>query len=80
MVSMNIKDPEVHRMAHELAARRGTNATKAVRQALSEALAREDVHADTLLADLQALARRANSKPGPWLSDEDLYDEHGLPR
>ena len=54
---MNLKDPEVYRLARELAERRGTSMTAAVRAALVEAVERE-----------------------PYLSDEDLYDERGLPR
>ena len=41
MPTLNIKDPEVHRLANELARRRGTSATGAVREALREALERE---------------------------------------
>ena len=39
-MGMNIKDPEVHAMARQLAARRGTSVTDAVRQALSAELER----------------------------------------
>ena len=39
-MGMNIKDPEVHAMARQLAARRGTTVTDAVRQALSAELER----------------------------------------
>ena len=38
-MGMNIKDPEVHAMARELAARRSTSVTDAVRQALRAELA-----------------------------------------
>jgi len=38
-MSMNIKDPRVLAMARELAARRGTSVTDAVRQALQAELA-----------------------------------------
>ena len=39
-MGMNIKDPEVHAMARQLAAQRGTTVTDAVRQALSAELER----------------------------------------
>ena len=39
-MGMNIKDPAVHAMAKQLAARRGTSVTDAVRQALQADLAR----------------------------------------
>lgn len=83
MPTMNIKDPEVHRMARELAARRRTTATGAVRQALIEALARDDeARADRAgtAERLLAIAAEARSVGGPYLTDEDLYDERGLPR
>jgi antitoxin VapB len=83
MPTMNIKDPEVHRMAHELATRRGTTATGAVRQALQEALERDDEKraSRTGMAErLLAIAEEARAIDSPYLTDEDLYDERGLPR
>lgn len=41
MATITIKDPEVHRLAHELAALRRTSATGAVRDALRETIERE---------------------------------------
>ncbi|MFI0404061.1 MAG: type II toxin-antitoxin system VapB family antitoxin [Cyanobium sp.] len=43
-MGMNIKDPEVHPMARQLAARRGTTVTNAVRLALSAELERCQGH------------------------------------
>ena len=83
MPTLNIKDPEVHRMARELAARRRTSATGAVREALREALDRDDAaRADRVgMAErLRAIAEEAQAIDGPYLTDDDLYDEHGLPR
>lgn len=80
MATMNIKDPEVHRLAQELAARRHTSATGAVRQALQEALARHDEHRATIAARLLALGEASGARPEPLLTDADLYDERGLPR
>lgn len=80
---MNIKDPEVHRMAHELATRRRTTATGAVRAALREALARDDeVRAGRQgIADrLLVIADESGAIDSPYLTDEDLYDDRGLPR
>ncbi|HHW83379.1 MAG TPA: type II toxin-antitoxin system VapB family antitoxin [Actinomycetales bacterium] len=77
---MNIKDPRVHEMAHRLARLQGTTATGAVRSALEEALARElaqHVDRDAALTRLQA---RVAGSTAEWLTDEDLYDEEGLPR
>ena len=77
---MNIKDPEVHRLAHLLGARRQTSATAAVRQALEEALERDRADRSGIAARLRQIAARANARPEPYLTDDDLYDERGLPR
>lgn len=78
---MNLKDPEVYRLARELAERRGTSMTAAVRAALTEAVEREPARpARVSLEDLLAIARRSAARPEPYLTDEDLYDDRGLPR
>jgi antitoxin VapB len=81
---MNIKDPAVHAAAAELARRRGVSLTEAVRQAVDEALAAERADDETLVADLMEIGRRARAKADAegfvWLTDDDLYDENGLPR
>jgi antitoxin VapB len=73
---MNIKDPEVHRLARTLAQRRGTSMTGAIRAALEAALERDR---SGVAEALMALARRYEPEPGYPLKDEDLYDERGLP-
>lgn len=82
MATLNIKDPEVHRMAHELARLRHTTATGAVRDALTEALARARPR-DTPAARVERtrdIARRMREVDAPFLADTDLYDDNGLPR
>ncbi len=69
-MGMNIKDPQVHAMARQLAARRGTTLTDAVRQALAAELERSAAVPDRP-AQLQQ-ARREELQA-------ELYDEHGLP-
>ncbi len=80
MPTLNIKDPEVYRLAKELAARRRTSATGAVREALREALERDRADRDGVAERLLALGRRSAARAEPVLTDEDLYDERGLPR
>lgn len=84
MATLNIKDPEVHRMAHELATRRHTTATGAVRDALAKALAEDDSatvpDGEEILEEIREIARRSAARPEPFLSDDDLYDENGLPK
>jgi antitoxin VapB len=79
--TLNLKDPEVYRLARELASRRGTSMTAAVRAALAEAVEREPVRRRASIEELKRLARRVReSGDEPFLTDDDLYDEWGLPR
>ena len=80
VTTMNIKDPEVRELAVQLAERRRTSITDAVRQALRETLARDRANREGMAERLLAIGRRAAAKPGPVLTDDDLYDEGGLPR
>jgi hypothetical protein len=80
VATMNIKDPEVHRLAHELARRRGTSATGAVREALREALARDRADRSGVAEKLLEIGREASRYKDEFLTDDDLYDERGLPR
>jgi antitoxin VapB len=89
-MGMNIKDPAVHAMAKQLAARRGTSVTDAVRQALQADLARTPdlgagaaraaraVELQELLASCRRLPR-LDSRSGRDLQ-ESLYGDDGLPR
>ena len=88
-MGMNIKDPQVHAMARELAARRSTSVTDAVRQALRAELERAGRESD--LHGARARQQRAQelldrfsrlSWPAGVTSkdmQDALYDEHGLP-
>jgi antitoxin VapB len=78
--TLNIKDPEVYRLASELAERRHVSMTAAVRQALEAAVAAERQKRDGRLERLTEIALRSAARPEPFLSDDDLYDEWGLPR
>lgn len=81
MPTLNLKDPEVYRLARELAERRGTSMTAAVRAALHEAVEREPApQRRASVEELMELARRVReSSDQPFLTDDDLYDERGLP-
>lgn len=80
MTTMNIKDPRVRELARRLAAQRGTTATGAIRQALIETLERDRADRDGRAERLMALGRESAVLAEPILTDDDLYDEHGLPR
>ena len=88
-MGMNIKDPQVHAMAKELAARRGTSVTDAVRQALNAELKRlpdplSEASVEARKAAIRDICRRTSARP-EWqgLSSKELqdalYDENGLP-
>jgi antitoxin VapB len=88
-MGMNIKDPAVHAMAKELATRRSTTVTDAVRQALRAELERsprpEGPEAiEARKAAIRAICARTSARP-EWQGrtskelQDALYDEHGLP-
>ncbi|QVV67040.1 type II toxin-antitoxin system VapB family antitoxin [Synechococcus sp. LA31] len=83
-MGMNIKDPQVHAMAKELAARRGTSVTDAVRQALRVELERSHTADAARQEELQALLVRFRQLHWPeGVSSKEaqdaLYDDQGLP-
>lgn len=77
---MNIKDPAVHRLANELARIRGGSATAAVRTALEHELERVRKPVVIDWARVENLRIKLAGASADWLTDEDLYDDDGLPR
>ena len=82
-MSLNVKDPEAHRLAQAIAEATGETMTCAVIEALRERyerLHRRDPEA--LAADIRAIADRAAAHiKRPYLDHAELlYDEHGLPK
>ena len=85
-MALNIRDPEVHRLARALADATGETMTEAVRNALAERLKRvgevPEAERQRRLAALRALQRRFAELPveDPRPLEEILaYDENGLP-
>lgn len=83
-MSLNIKDPEAHRLAQELARLTGQSMTRIITDALRERverLRRREARAevDELLDIAAQTAALAKHKP---YADHAafLYDEHGLPK
>lgn len=84
-MALNIKNAEVERLAHELAAATGESLTAAVRMALRERLAALSVPPERAvlqeeITQIQAFVASLPDRDtrGP---DEILgYDDHGLPR
>lgn len=82
-LSLNVKDPEAHRLAQMIAQKTGESLTCAVTEALRERYERlERRDPEALAADIRAIARRASAHiKHPYLDHaEFLYDEHGLPK
>jgi antitoxin VapB len=83
-MSLNIKDPEAHKLAQVLAEETGETMTAAVTRALKERLdrIRQEHRQEAIAAELDAIAKRgAALDRGPYIDHADLlYDEKGLPK
>ena len=84
-MALSLKDPEVDRLAREVAARTGETLTAAVAAALRERLARLKGRRRRrpLRDDLREIARRCAALPtlDDRSADEIVgYDERGVPR
>lgn len=86
-MALNIRDPEVHRLAREVAAATGETMTEAVKAALRERLARlrqaDEAERRRRYEAIMEFGRRWREAPvvDPRPFDEILdYDENGLPR
>ena len=81
--SLNVKDPEAHRLARAIAQATGESITHAVTEALRERYERvQRRDSETLAADIRGIAERAAAHiKRPYLAHAALlYDEHGLPK
>jgi antitoxin VapB len=82
-MSLNIKDPEAHRLALAIAQLTGETMTRVVTEALRERYERtRKGDPEALAADIRAIAKRAAAHiQHPYLDHAELlYDEHGLPK
>jgi len=81
--SLNIKDPETHRLAQAIARATGDTITTAVRKALQERYERlQERSGKATVEELLAIAQRSSSQvKRPYLDHAELlYDERGLPK
>jgi antitoxin VapB len=81
--SLNIKDPEAHRLAEAIIRETGETITRAVTEALRERYDRlQSRRRKASAKELLAIAQRASAHiKKPHLDHAELlYDEHGLPR
>jgi antitoxin VapB len=82
-MSLNIKDPEVYRLAKAIAEASGESMTQVVREALRERYAKlEQRKNKASVEELLEIARRASALvKRPYADHADfLYDENGLPK
>lgn len=81
--SLNVKDPEAHRLAQAISQATGQSMTQVVRDALRERYARLEKHkSKASIEELLAIAARAAAHVKRPYADhaELLYDENGLPK
>ncbi|MHA3842312.1 type II toxin-antitoxin system VapB family antitoxin [Sphingomonas aestuarii] len=82
-MSLNVKDPEAHRLAQAIARETGHSMTRVVTEALRERFAKiERYKGRASVAELLAVADRAAAHLKRPYADhaELLYDENGLPK
>lgn len=84
-MTLSIRDPDVDRMARELAADSGESITAVIKRALSDLRAKRPSTAEQRLARAQKILDRLDALPvvDPRSSKEildELYDENGLPK
>ncbi|HEY1613713.1 MAG TPA: type II toxin-antitoxin system VapB family antitoxin [Rhizomicrobium sp.] len=81
-MGLNVKNPEAHRLAQELAELTGESLSAAVTEALKERLARlrRQGLADRLMAIGRDFASRMSEETATLDHGEFLYDEKGLPK
>jgi antitoxin VapB len=82
-VTLNVKDPEAHRLAQAIAEQTGETITGAVKEALRERYERlQQRQKKASVEEILAIARRVSSQVKRPYPDhaEDLYDEYGLPK
>lgn len=82
-MSLNIKDPEAHRLARAISRATGESMTRVVTEALRERYARiEHRQGKASVQELLAIADRAALHvKQPYVDHAELlYDENGLPK
>lgn len=82
-MTLNIKDPEAHRLAQAIAQATGETMTRVVTEALRERYTRlQRGKGKASVKELLAIAQRVSAHvKRPHLDHAELlYDEHGLPK
>jgi antitoxin VapB len=82
-MTLNIKDPEAHRLAAAISEITGVSMTRAVTEALLESYERlQSRRSKATVEELLLIAKRASAHgKGPYVGHAELlYDENGLPK
>jgi antitoxin VapB len=82
-LTLNVKDPEAHRLAEAIAEETGETLTRAVTEALRERYERiRRRQGKASIAELRSIAERAAAHvKRPYVDHAELlYDENGLPK
>jgi len=82
-MGLNIKNPDVEARIRKLAATTGESLTQALDRAVQEKLDRllpKRKSLEDVLARIEDLRREAGWTADTVVSDDELYDEFGLPR
>ena len=80
MTTLIIDDPRVQLMIDTLAEQRGTTAVEVVREAVEQQLTEQEQRRINRLAAIKKIQARAAKTQHLWLTDDDNYDENGLPK
>ena len=80
MTPLIIDDLRVRAMVDHLAKQRGVTAPEVVRDAVEQQLTKDEQRRLDRLAAIEELQARAAKTKHLWLTDEDMYDENGLPQ
>jgi rv0623-like transcription factor len=80
MTRLIIEDSRVQAMIEHLAEQRGISATDVVRDAVEQQLTPEEQRKIDRMTAIKELQARAAKTKHLWLTDNDIYDENGLPK
>ncbi|MBB1587231.1 MAG: type II toxin-antitoxin system VapB family antitoxin [Propionibacterium sp.] len=80
MTALIIDDPRVQLMINTLAEQRGSTPVDVVREAVEQQLSEQEQRRIDRLAAIKEIQEEARPYRHLFLTDEDIYDENGLPK
>ena len=83
-MGLNIENPEAVALAEEIARLKGVSETEAIRLALEklrdELVSQREERAKRIREAVRRFQEKIENLPDSGFSEDDLYDEHGLPK